>query len=236
MLNPPICVYLQISLVEIKMNIQEKLYYKVANRFPSQWKLLRIIFFGKHDFNDLTTWENDYIDTYDLENLHNRVPEVVNHILNQVEHSASVLEISAGYGNFISKVPSGKVRFATEFSKQAISILEGLNIKTKKCILPNLPFENVSFDAVVSISVFEHLNSTKTVRESFEEIHRVCRDVFILSVPFESMRPPDTLMHNHDFSKEDILKYSHNLFELKDWKILDNGKVKRSVSVLKKIR
>ena len=217
------------------MSFRRTLYYKLANRFRPGWKALRIVMFGKYDFNDVKTWENEYVSNQDIKNLRNRVPEIVEHILQHIEPYESVLEVSAGYGNFILKVPESKKRLATEFSTQAVSVLNESGIKTIKSILPELPFEDHAVDVVVSISVFEHLKNAKTVRKSFEECHRVCKKAFILSVPFESMQPWDDLIHNHDFTKKDVLKYAKGLFELVDWTVLSDGKSKRSVSVLKKI-
>ena len=217
------------------VSFREKLYEKVAFKFPKHWKLIRMLFFGKYDFNDLIAWEKEYIDTSNIAGLQDRVPEIVEHILKFLDAYESVLEVSAGFGNFITKVPKAIQCYATEFSDQAIEYLKNEGIATKKAVLPELPYEDNFVDVVVSISVFEHLKNAKVVRKSFESCHRVCKDVFILALPFECMQPWNTKIHNHDFSKQDILDYSKGLFEMVDWAVFDNGNTKRSVSILKKI-
>ena len=79
------------------------------------------------------------------------------------------------------------------------------------------------------------MKNKKVVKKSFESCHRVCKDLFILSVPFECMEQWNTPIHNHVFSKEDIIEYTKGLFELKDWMIKGDTKIKRSIAVLRKI-
>jgi SAM-dependent methyltransferase len=165
------------------------------------------------------------------------VPGVVEKVVKVIVEKNSVnsvLEISSGYGNFISKLPTKYYRAATEYSSHCILYLQKAGIHAVRAKLPSLPFENSSFDVVVSISVFEHLHNVKQVRQSFREVHRVARKLFILSVPFNSMQPWKTLMHNFSFTREQIEKYIKGLFHLRDITIDDDGRNRRAIYVLAK--
>ena len=81
---------------------------------------MRLALWGKMDFNDLSKWEQCYDDPSpaELERLSNRIPNVVNTALELAASYDSILEISAGFGNFIGKVDSAKRRHAAEFFQQ----------------------------------------------------------------------------------------------------------------------
>lgn len=210
---------------------------KLSCRYPKYWKLFRYMLWGKTDFNSIKEWEASYLAKEDIVALQNRVPSLVNIILEKIKSHEKIIDISAGYGNFILKVPSHIEKYATEYSTHAINYLKSQGVKVQKAILPVLPFNDNEFDIVVSISVFEHLKNEKEIRKSFEECHRICKKEFLFSVPFNCMQPWNTLEHNYDFTKKDIIRFSEGLFELKEFQIItdDNEISQRSISVLKKI-
>lgn len=221
------------------LRLQHKL-LKAANRLsPKTWKLNRIMIFGKFDFNNLEDWESSYIDLNgeNLNKIQNRIPNLTQAAIRVTLQKSpnSVLDVSAGFGNYILKLDDQIHREATEFSEQAIQYLNDKNIKTTKAILPNLPYQDNHFDILVSISVFEHLKNKKIVLESFIECHRVCRQGFLFSVPFECMEPWKTLVHNHAFTKENILELTEGLFEMESWEIIKDNKTTRCLCFLKKI-
>lgn len=213
------------------------LYQKVGYYFPFLWKPMRLALWGKTNFNDLGDWEHFYTDisTDEIQKLNERIPNLVTAAVQLSEPFGRILDISAGFGNFITKIPTDKYRAATEYSGKAIEYLEAQGIQTQKAILPELPYEDESFDIVCAISVFEHLPDRKTVRESFAECHRVCKEGFLFSVPFECMEPWNTLFHNFDFSKEDILSYTEGLFEMENFQVFKDNITTRSVCLLRKI-
>lgn len=204
---------------------------------PSAWKLIRLALWGRINFNDLSEWENCYEapPPEKLEKLTNRIPNIVLAALKLTEPHNKILEVSAGFGNYIGKVSSSKVRHATEFSPAAVNHLQSIGIKTHKAVLPKLPYEDGSFDLVTTFSVFEHLPKKAIVRESFEECHRVTREAMIFSVPFDCMQPWNTLIHNFDFTKELILEYTDGLFSMDSWEVVKDGSTTRSISYLKKL-
>jgi ubiquinone/menaquinone biosynthesis C-methylase UbiE len=198
-----------------------------------------MIIFGKYDFNKIEDWESSYVDLNDenLNKIQNRIPNLTKAAVNVTlqKSPGSVLDVSAGFGNYILKLDNQIHREATEFSEQAIQYLNGENIKTAKAILPNLPYQDNQFDILVSISVFEHLKNRKIVHESFIECHRVCRHGFLFSVPFDCMEPWNTLVHNHAFTKEQILEFTKGLFEMESWEVIKDNKTTRCLCFLRKI-
>jgi SAM-dependent methyltransferase len=220
-----------------KRGFREELYKVTCSRFPFLWRLMRIVLWGRVDLNKSALWQQLYKSSADVGNLETRVHGVVDSILTRLDISKnlSVLDIGAGYGNFICRVPDSVAKFATETNLQCIETLEKHGIVAHSATLPILPFASESFDVVVCISVFEHLANRRVVKESIREIHRVVRRRFFLSVPHESMQPWKTIMHNLSFKKDDILRLCRSLFKLEEFIIDDDGRNKRAVYVLQKI-
>lgn len=216
---------------------KNNLYQKAGYYFPFLWKPMRLALWGKTNFNDLGEWEHFYtnISVDEIQKLNERIPNLVTAALKLSEPFERILDISAGFGNLITKISPDKYRAATEYSEKAIEYLESQGIHTRKAILPELPYEDESFDIVCAISVFEHLPDRKTVRASFEECHRVCKDGFLFSVPFECMEPWNTLIHNFIFSREDIISYTDGLFRMEGFQVLKDNITTRSVCLLRKI-
>lgn len=216
---------------------REQIYRALCRRQPSAWKFFRFILWGRINFNKLTEWKDFYQDPSpeELEQLTNRIPNIVNSALKLTDGSKSVLEVSAGFGNFIGKVNADKHRHATEFSPAAVAYLNSIGIETKSAMLPSLPYGDASFDIVATFSVFEHLPDEATVRASFKECHRICREGMIFSVPFGCMQPWNTLEHNFDFTKELILELTSPFFQMESWEVLEDGVSTRSISFLRKL-
>lgn len=214
-----------------------RLYRAAGKRIPFAWKALRLALWGRINFNDLSAWENCYGGPSDeeLQKLTNRIPNVVNAALEMTEQYDSILEISAGYGNFVGKVASSKQRHATEFSTAAVDYLNRNGIATQKATLPDLPYEDGAFDLVASFSVFEHLPNAKTLSATFRECRRICKAGMILSVPFGCMQPWEHLVHNFDFTKDDIVRLCKSLFSMQSWQVIEDGVSARSLCFLKAI-
>jgi ubiquinone/menaquinone biosynthesis C-methylase UbiE len=198
---------------------------------------MRILLWGKLNFNDLSEWEDtsESPSEAQLEKWSNRIPNVVEAGLKLVEPYDSILEISAGFGNFIGKVSADKERHATEFCPAAVEHLNSRGIESKKAVLPTLPYDDGSFDLLATFSVFEHLAHAVTVRASFKESHRLCRKGMVFSVPFDCMQPWNTLIHNFDFTKELVLQFTRSPFEMESWEVVKDGRSTRSICFLKKI-
>lgn len=222
----------------ISFRSRELLYKKIGKYFPGMWKLTRLVLFGKLDFNDVQEWENSYTDITEeeIEKLQNRIPNLVNEAvrITGFSQAKSVLDVGAGFGNYILKLPEHVDRQATEFSNAAIAYLESKGIATKKAILPDLPYPDETIDLLTSISVFEHLRGPRIIRRSFESFHRVCRKGVIFSVPFESLYPWRLLIHNYNFTKSDIERFTSGLFEVTNWAVIQDGTSTRCICYLVK--
>jgi len=213
------------------MDIKEKIYFKLTRIYPHFWKLYRVLLWGKSNFNSQDDWDSHY----EIQNnLENRIPNVTKYVIELSEKHNKILEVSAGFGNYVLKLDKNKEIYATEFSDVALDYLKKQGIKCQKALLPSLPYPDDSFDLVVSISVFEHLKNRKMVMESFKECYRLTSNYFILVVPYNCMGPDDTLIHNFLFSKNEILNYTKNLFILESWQVIKDNITERSISLLKK--
>ena len=80
-----------------------------------------------------------------------------------------------------------------------------------------LPFENSSFDVVVSFQVIEHINKAGTY---LKEIHRVLKPggTVIIATPDRAQRlfpfqKPWNAFHVHEYSDEELTELMHRFFE-----------------------
>jgi len=131
--------------------------------------LARLLLYGRIDFNQANCWDNA-CDQDTQPGLDDRIPEVTQLLLELTQASDSILEVGAGRGNFICKVPSSKRRIATEVAPAAAATLKATGVHAVLSGLPELPFADEVVDTVVSVCVFEHLPNTRTVRETFREL------------------------------------------------------------------
>ncbi len=217
--------------------LRARLYRKVTRTFPSLWRPMRRLLFGRTDLNAAGFWEDSYdaLSTEERQALVNRVPNLVSVIVDAAEPYDEVLEVSAGYGNLVTRLRRpGRRIVATEGSSNAVHHLEGLGFEAHHALLPELPFPDASFDVVVSVSVFEHLPDIETVRDSFAACHRVCREGFLFSVPHDCMPPWEALEHNFLFRYEDVVELTRDLFEVESARVVPDGVTQRWLFFLRK--
>lgn len=97
--------------------------------------------------------------------------------------SGRVLEIGTGSGYGIEVIAPSASQFVTVDKHMAdSSLLDGANVEFRQAIVPPLPFDDASFDFVISFQVIEHI---KDDQKFVAEIHRVLKagGQFIVSTP-----------------------------------------------------
>jgi len=139
------------------------------------------------------------------------------------EHSLKgkvILDIGCGYGWFETFAIGKKAKRidATEISENDLYTIRS-NINNPKVVTTvasavKLPFQNKSFDIVVSWEVLEHIPRNTELR-MFSEIKRVLKPdgVFVLSTPYSSVLsffsdPAWWFVGHRHYSRNDLISYS----------------------------
>ena len=116
----------------------------------------------------------------------------------------AVLEIGTGTGYGIEIIAPAVEHFTTLDKSCAIdpSALPA-NVTFRQLAVPPLPFEDESFDCVVSFQVIEHI---KRDRELIREVHRVLKKGgrFIVSTPNRAMSLTRNPWHVREYSAEEL--------------------------------
>lgn len=138
-----------------------------------------------------------------------------------------VLEIGTGTGYGIDYLAPHSVKFVTvDKFKPAIHFSTHTNVQFIQCNVPPLPFQEDSFDFVVSFQVIEHI---KDDYQFVQEIHRVLKKggKFIVTTPNILTTLTRNPWHVREYKKEELHQLLTRYF--KDVKMLGvygNDKVK----------
>lgn len=139
-----------------------------------------------------------------------------------------ILEIGCGYGEQISYLSRyAKTYFAVDSNDNAISFLNKQYSNDNKlkffiCKADNLPFENESFDAVISFMCFHEIPENEQ-EESILEMIRVLRkdgSVFLMDPAF----PSSEFQNIFDIAHEVIFCFDHKLAVKKSKEFLTTRK------------
>ncbi|MFI3285334.1 MAG: class I SAM-dependent methyltransferase [Rikenellaceae bacterium] len=118
--------------------------------------------------------------------------------------SGRVLEIGTGSGYGVKIIAPHATRFTTlDKHLPAADLLKETTVEFKEATVPPLPFEDESFDFVISFQVIEHIKDDKLF---VEEIRRVLRPEgsFIVSTPNIKMSLTRNPWHVREYTKEEF--------------------------------
>lgn len=118
--------------------------------------------------------------------------------------SGKVLEIGTGSGYGIEVIAPKTETFTTiDKHNPASELLEVDNVEFISAKVPPLPFEDESFDYVISFQVIEHIKRDKAF---VEEVSRVLKKggKFIVSTPNKPMSITRNPWHVREYSKEEF--------------------------------
>ncbi len=116
------------------------------------------------------------------------------HLIKTYNKPRSILEAGCGIGRWV--IPLSKEGYnvtGIEIEKEAVNRLNlhyrAKNLKTVHGDIFNMPFDDNSFDHVISLGVLEHFEDKETQRKAIEEHVRVLKNdgVFLITVPYISL-------------------------------------------------
>lgn len=135
-----------------------------------------------------------YFEVYDL--LNNSYPyrELLNNIIEllNVQLHFKILDVGAGTGNLLTKLPVNTTKYAIDFSEEALEIAKKKNYETKcqiSDITLGLPYEDDFFNGVVLNNVlynFQLDEVEKIIKESIRVLGK--KGVIIISNPKENAK------------------------------------------------
>ncbi|HLD51401.1 hypothetical protein A3K34_00150 [candidate division WWE3 bacterium RIFOXYC1_FULL_40_10] len=114
---------------------------------------------------------------------------ITNKFAELVPQDSVVLDAGCGNGNYVIDENRERIKWAVGVDVMQESVVKNICLDEIKITnLETLPFENSSFDAVVSLWVFEHLERPQKV---VSEIHRVLKPggYFFMCTPNKSFLP-----------------------------------------------
>lgn len=116
--------------------------------------------------------------------------------------SGDVLEIGTGTGYGIEVVAPHAARFVT-LDKHAPALPARPGVEFRQATVPPLPFDDASFDCVISFQVIEHIGRDA---EFVREIHRVLRSGgrFIVTTPNAPMSLTRNPWHVREYRAEEL--------------------------------
>lgn len=116
--------------------------------------------------------------------------------------SGDVLEIGTGTGYGIEVVAPHAARFVT-LDKHAPALPARPGVEFRQATVPPLPFDDASFDCVISFQVIEHIGRDA---EFVREIHRVLRPGgrFIVTTPNAPMSLTRNPWHVREYRAEEL--------------------------------
>lgn len=118
--------------------------------------------------------------------------------------AGKVLEIGTGSGYGIDYLSSNATEFITlDKFKTNIDLSRYKNVKFLQCVVPPIPFDDNSFDYVVSFQVIEHIRND---REFVKEVHRVLKvgGKFIVTTPNILTTLTRNPWHIREYTKDDL--------------------------------
>ena len=94
--------------------------------------------------------------------------------LNSLESNTKLLEIGCGNGkNMLYRSDIQSV--GIDISEEQVSICKSKNLDVQKANMTSLPFDDNSFDTIICIATYHHLETDKERKKSLEEMYRVLK-------------------------------------------------------------
>lgn len=126
--------------------------------------------------------------------------------------TGKVLEIGTGSGYGVNYLPAHCAEFITvDKFKSTIDFSKYSNVSFVQCTVPPLPFNDNTFDFVVSFQVIEHIKNNKAF---VQEIYRVLKPggKFIVTTPNILTTLTRNPWHIREYKKEELQSLLKNFF------------------------
>jgi 2-polyprenyl-3-methyl-5-hydroxy-6-metoxy-1,4-benzoquinol methylase len=166
----------------------------LLRHWPPAYQLLR---YGTPNINSPEHWDKAWArHGKDGFRATGAAPELRKRILEAIPHSSTVLDVGCGVGEtmVLLRDMNHCICFGLDIAASAVSAVTGKGMQAKTAELPDIPYADQTFDAVVCTETLEHVTDDKGTIQS---IRRVLKPggVLVLSVPDGSVDEEDTHVH-----------------------------------------
>lgn len=164
-----------------------------------------LITYGTTNLNTREHWDQRFFSGTYQENMDTK--KVFDKIIDLVDPGQRVLEIGCATGYLLKRLREEKRArvCGMDISPVVIENLRRTGIPGRCACLPEIPFEDQTFDAVVAKAVLEHL---KHPDKSLSSMVRVLKPggTLIISVPDNILGPEDEPEHFRKYSRESLVR------------------------------
>jgi ubiquinone/menaquinone biosynthesis C-methylase UbiE len=212
--------------------------YRFSSYLKKKYPKLYLLWhYGSFNANTKRYWNRIW--RYEGISQYRTYPQLFSKIISIVSANSKVLDIGCGVGILLNRLKNEKSCdcCGIDVSNYAISIIEKNGMSGKVATLPNIPFDNETFDVVTATEILEHLMQ---IDGTLNEIFRVLKNhgLLIASVPNNRLGFEDVDEHFHKFTErnfKDLLSKFGMVIELKSFQT-DNkiGKIENKLLALVK--
>jgi 2-polyprenyl-3-methyl-5-hydroxy-6-metoxy-1,4-benzoquinol methylase len=182
------------SWVALGNRVPWRVMHWLLKNWPSGYQLLR---YGTRNVNSPEHWDAAWArHGKDGFRATGAAPELRRRILEVVPPNSTVLDVGCGVGETMILLRDANhcVCFGLDIANSAVSAVLEKGMQAKTAVLPEIPYPDQTFDAVVCTETIEHVtDASGTIRS----IARVLKPggVLILSVPDGSVDEEDSHVH-----------------------------------------
>ncbi len=152
------------------------------------------------NINTSTYWDSIY--TNEKDKNWRQYPNTFQRIVSIVQSSDSVLDVGCGLGVLLEILkPKCKYVAGLDISPVAIETLREKGIDGKVGNLPAIDCLDKSFDVVTATEIMEHLDD---VPMFLSEVCRVARNLVIITVPNNTLKPEELAEHRASYTKTSL--------------------------------
>ena len=124
--------------------------------------------------NDVRTFYNNNYEKFD--NSRFSIWKAVRQFVNNITEDSLVLDAGCGNGKNMLYMQTRDIKvIGIDFCDKLLNICKEKQLNVKYADVRNIPFENNTFDYVISIAVIHHLSIESNRRNAINEMLRVCK-------------------------------------------------------------
>lgn len=145
-----------------------------------------------------TEVKNFYDNNYDKFNsTRYSVWNEVKKFIDTIPDNSKVLDVGCGNGKNMTYIKNKSINvIGVDFSEKLLEICEKKLLNVVKADVRNLPFDDDTFDYVISIAVIHHLSTEKYRQKSINEMLRVCKSNGKVLISTWAFEQPDMSKFN----------------------------------------